>query len=114
MAAPPTEEGTFAVTYRWGLPLDDAAIAAVCDLVCHFLKGCSPGGCGCKTPRNLTRVVRQGVELENLDPTPIYSEGRTGLPMADMWLAMVNPYRMTSPSRVYSPDYRPPRVTTWP
>ncbi|MFB8347911.1 hypothetical protein [Streptomyces niveus] len=114
MAAPPTEEGTFSVTYRWGLPLDDAAIAAVSDLVCHFLKGCSPGGCGCKTPRNLTRVVRQGVELENLDPTLIYSEGRTGLPMADMWLAMVNPYRMTSPSRVYSPDYRPPRVTTWP
>ena len=114
MAAPTSEPGTFAVTYRWGLPLDDAAIAAVSDLTCHFLKGCSPGGCGCKTPRGVTRMVRQGMEMELPDPTLLFSEGRTGLPMADLWLATVNPYRMTSPSRAYSPDYKRPRVTTWP
>ncbi|MFD3612390.1 hypothetical protein ACFWXA_30850 [Streptomyces atroolivaceus] len=115
MAAPVTEPNTFAVTYRWGLPLDEAAIAAVSELTCHLLKGCAPGGsCGCKTNRNLTRIVRQGMEMEMPDPTLIYSEGRTGLPLTDMWLAMVNPYRLTSPSRVYSPDYKRPRVTTWP
>ncbi|MFI5629226.1 hypothetical protein ACIA8E_07565 [Streptomyces sp. NPDC051664] len=115
MSAPTSEPGTFAVTYRWGLPLDDAAIAAVSDLTCHLLKGCGgAGSCGCKSNRNLTRMVRQGVEMEMPDPTLLYSEGRTGLPLADLWLSMVNPYRMTSPSRVYSPDFKRPRVTTWP
>ncbi|MFD3978250.1 hypothetical protein ACFWR6_06655 [Streptomyces griseus] len=116
MALPPTEEGTFAVTYRWGLPLDDAAIAAVSELTCHLLKGCAPasGSCGCRANRNLTRVSRQGVEMEMPDPMLLYRDGFTGLPLTDMWLSMVNPYRMTSPSRVYSPDYKQPRVTTWP
>lgn len=114
MGAEAGAEGTFTVTYRWGLPLDDAATAAVSELVCHFLKGCVPGGCGCKINRNLTRVTRQGMDMEMPDPTLIYAEGRTGLPLVDLWLATVNPYRLTSPSRVYSPDFRRPRVTTWP
>lgn len=114
MAAPAGSDGTFTVTYRWGLPLDQAAIAAVSELTCHLLKGCSPGTCGCKVNRNVTKVSRQGFDLEMADPTLLYSEGRTGLPMTDLWLAAVNPYRLTSPSRVYSPDLKRPRVTTWP
>lgn len=113
LASPPGTEGTFTVSYRVGLPLDDAAIAAVSELTCHFLKGCAPGSCGCKTNRNLTRMVRQGVEME-MDPTLIYSEGRTGLPTVDLWLSVVNPYRLTSPSQVYSPDFKRPRVQQWP
>jgi hypothetical protein len=46
--------------------------------------------------------------------TLLYAEGLTGIPEADMWLLAVNPFRQRSPSRVYSPDYRRPRVTTWP
>lgn len=115
MAAAPGEPGTFVVTYRWGLPLDEAAIAAVSELTCHLMKGCGGGSCGCKaTPRGATRFVRQGVELDFGDPTLIYKEGRTGLPFADLWLSAVNPYRLTSPSRVYSPDFKRPRVQQWP
>lgn len=114
MAEPAGTDGTFTVTYRTGLPLDPAATAAVSELTCHFLRGCSPGTCGCKANRNVTKINRQNYQMEFADPTLIYSEGRTGLPLADLWLAAVNPYRMTSPSRVYSPDYKRPRVTTWP
>ncbi|MEW2568309.1 hypothetical protein [Streptomyces sp. NPDC047070] len=114
MAAPAGTDGTFTVTYRWGLPLDAAATAAVSELTCHLLKGCSPGSCGCKANKNVTRLNRQGFDMELADPTLIYSEGRTGLPLADAWLHAVNPYRLTSPSRVYSVDYKRPRVTTWP
>ncbi|MFD8774473.1 hypothetical protein [Streptomyces sp. NPDC059916] len=114
MAAPPGTPGTFTVTYRTGLPLDAAAIAAVSELACHFIKGCGGSSCGCKSNRNVTRVTRQGFDMEMADPTVIYSEGRTGLPLADAWLATVNPHRLASPSRAYSPDYRRPRVTTWP
>jgi hypothetical protein len=115
MAAPLGEPGTFGVTYRIGLPLDDAAIAAYSELVCHLLKGCTGGGaCGCSANSNITRVTRQGVEQEFADPTLIYTEMRTGLPLTDLWLSTVNPYRQTSPSRVYSPDVRRPRAQTWP
>lgn len=118
MAAPATEPGTAEVVYRTGLPLDEAAIAAVSELTCHYLKGCGAvggGSCGCRIPKNATRVQRQGVTMEMADPTLIYSEGRTGLPIADAWLAAVNPGRLTSASRVYSPDHpRPRRVGQWP
>lgn len=115
LAAPPTEPGTASVTYRTGLPLDAAAIAAHSELVCHLLKQCTgSSSCGCKANPNLTRVQRQGLTMEMADPTLIYSEGRTGLPLVDMWLTAVNPYRQWSPSRVYSPDYKRPRGTTWP
>ncbi|MFD9657050.1 hypothetical protein [Streptomyces mirabilis] len=46
MAAVPGEPGTFTVTYRWGLPVDEAAVAAVSELICHLLKGCGGGSCG--------------------------------------------------------------------
>ncbi|WP_328434586.1 hypothetical protein [Streptomyces sp. NBC_00425] len=114
MGAPAGAENTFVVRYRYGLPLDESATAAVSELVCHLLKGCGGGSCGCKSNRNMTRVSRQGVDYEWADPTVIYSEGRTGLPLVDMWLNMVNPYRLSSPSRVYSPDFKRPRFTSWP
>lgn len=118
MAAPCGEPGTFCVTYRIGLPLDEAAIAAVSELTCELVKACLPPGsrgCGeCRLPGNVTRVVRQGVQVDMADPTTIFSEGRTGLPLVDMWLNAVNPYRLHSPSRVLSPDHRPARRTQWP
>lgn len=114
MAAAPGQPNTLTVTYRWGLPLDEAAVAAVSELACHLLRGCGgSGSCGCKANRNVTRLQRQGVEIE-MDPTLIYAEGRTGLPMTDLWLTAVNPGRLSSPSRVYSPDFKRPRVTQWP
>ncbi|MFP3118157.1 hypothetical protein [Streptomyces sp. Iso 434] len=115
MAAPLDAAGTFGVTYRWGLPLDAAAIAAVSELTCHLLKGCGTGGaCGCKINPRVSRVSRQGVDMERADPTLLYTEGLTGLPAVDMWLLAVNPGRLRAASRVYSPDHRRPRVTTWP
>ncbi|MFG2404281.1 hypothetical protein ACGFR8_08055 [Streptomyces brevispora] len=115
MAAPCGAPGTVCVTYRTGLPLDESAIAAVSELTCHLLRGCNPGGgCGCRATPNVTRVQRQGVQLDMADPTLVYSEGRTGLPLADAWLAAVNPYGQPSASRVDSPDYKRPRYAQWP
>ncbi|WP_457455647.1 hypothetical protein [Streptomyces sp. TE5632] len=115
MAAASGEPDTFTVTYRVGLPVDEAAVAAVSELTCHLLKGCGGNGaCGCKANRNIVRYSRQGVDLEMPDLQIIYSQGRTGLPLVDLWLMTVNPYRLDSPSRVYSPDFKRPRTTTWP
>ncbi|MDX3345876.1 hypothetical protein PV387_03355 [Streptomyces sp. ME02-6987-2C] len=115
MAAPPGDPDTFAVAYRIGLPVDEAAIAAVSELTCHLLKGCGGSeSCGCNANRNIVRYSRQGVDLEMPDPQVVYSQGRTGLPIVDAWLMAVNPNRLDSPSRVYSPDFRQPRVQQWP
>lgn len=116
MAADCDAEGTFCVTYRTGLPLDEAAIAAVSALTCHLIKGCTGGGgsCGCRANPNITRLQRQGVDLEFTDPALLYAEGRTGIREVDLWLTAVNPDRLSRPSRVLSPDYRPARRTIWP
>lgn len=114
MAEPEGAPGTLTVTYRWGLPLDDAAVAAVSELTCHYLKGCGGGSCGCRANRNVTKVTRQGVEMDRQDVTVLYAAGLTGLPVVDAWLMAVNPYKLRSPSRVFSPDFQRPRVTTWP
>ncbi|MFF4385620.1 hypothetical protein ACFY0G_02320 [Streptomyces sp. NPDC001552] len=110
MAADIGDPDTLTVTYRTGLQLDESATAAVSELTCHLLKGCG-GACGCAAAgRNVSRLTRQGVQLDMADPTLIYAEGRTGLPVVDLWLSSVNPYRLTSPSRVYSPDLKRPRI----
>lgn len=114
MAAAPGEPDTLTVTYRTGLALDESALAAVSELTCHLIKGCVPGSCGCNANPYVTRRTRQGVEIETPDASLVYSEGRTGLPIADLWLATVNPYRQPSPSRVFSVDYRTPRRQQWP
>ncbi|MEC3994985.1 hypothetical protein VSR01_16190 [Actinacidiphila sp. DG2A-62] len=124
MAASEGAPGTFTVTYRWGLPLDAAAIAAVSDLTCELVKTCLPAGsCGpCRLPGNVTKLARQGstvttrqgVTVSDFDPTVVFASGRTGVPLVDLWLTTVNPHGLASPSRVYSPDYKRPRVTTWP
>ena len=59
-------------------------------------------------------AYRQGVTVEGFDPTIVFTEGRTGLPGVDMWIATVNPYGLPSASRVYSPDMRRPRMQQWP
>lgn len=114
MDAAPGEPDTLTVTYRTGLPLDDAALYAYSALVCHMLKSCG-GSCGCSiaSNRNVTRVSRQGVDMEFEAAAALYTEGRFGIPEVDRWLMLVNPYRLTSASRVLSVDRGPQRVTTW-
>ncbi|WP_405759434.1 hypothetical protein OG234_13155 [Streptomyces sp. NBC_01420] len=117
LADPEGAPGTFTVTYLWGIAPDASATAAVSELFCHLLKGCGGAGggaCGCKANPRITRLQRQGVEIEMPDPTLSYSEGLTGLPLVDLWLAATNPDRLSRPSRVYSVDYARPRKTTWP
>ncbi|WP_225846893.1 hypothetical protein [Streptomyces sp. HPF1205] len=121
MAEPCGSPGTVCVTYRTGLRLDEAAIAAVSELTCELVKACLPGQ-QCKLPGNTTRLARQGsvlayrqgVTVEGFDPTAVFAEGRTGLPAVDLWIASVNPYGQPYASRAYSPDMRRPRMRQWP
>lgn len=105
--------GTFSVTYRTGLTLSGLAHAAVTMLTAHFIKGCSGGcGCGVGTRQNLSRLSRQGVDLEFADPQQLFDDGRTGIELVDFFIRGANPYGLGSQMRVLSPD-APKRGVIW-
>jgi len=108
------EDGAFCVTYTRGLPLDDAAMWAYSIYACELVKACTPGASGCRLPKRVQNVTREGVTMTFVDTMDYLDNGRTGLPEVDQWLAAVNPYGLRQRSRVLSPDHRVPRRTTWP
>lgn len=105
--------GAFGVTYRRGLPLDDAAMYAYSSYACELLRACSQSDC-CRLPERVQTVTRQGVTVAMLDPMEFLDAGRTGIPEVDMWLGAVNPRGLRGRSRVLSPDGPTTRRTTWP
>lgn len=113
MTLPPTEVGTFAVTYRSGLALSSMATMAVTELTAHFIRGCNGGcGCGSGTRQNLQRLSRQGVDLEFADPQELFTDGRTGIETVDFFIRAANPYGVADQLRVISPD-SPKRPRQW-
>ncbi|MBT2226259.1 hypothetical protein [Nonomuraea sp. NEAU-A123] len=112
LTLPPSEVGTFAVTYRQGIPVPRAGQLAAGVYACELLKACM--GQTCRLPKRVTSITREGVTLALLDPMDMLDKGRTGLYEVDAWLSAVNPNGLRQGARVYSPDRRPPRVQTWP
>jgi len=107
-----TEEDTFAVTYGIGRPLPVALQVAAALLACEYVKALTGGPC--KLPARMTRLTRQGVELE-VD-TPDAVEGKTGIREVDDVITALNPSRRASPPLLLSPDLPEAcdRVTVWP
>lgn len=115
MSLPPGEEGTFTVTYRTGIPLPAMGVAALSELTAHYIRGCNGCGCGVGTRQNLQRLSRQGVDLQFQDAQETLADGRTGLPLVDLFIHTVNPSRLPQAMRVLSPDApRRPRIWTTP
>ncbi len=112
MTLTPANVNTFAVTYRTGLNLSAIATMAVTELTAHFIRGCNGGcGCGAGTAQNLQRLSRQGVDLEFADPQQLFTDGRTGIELVDMFIRSANPQGLGSQLRVLSPDApRKPRI----
>ena len=104
---------TFTITYRTGLRLSSLATLAVTQLTAHLIRGC-PGGCGCgtSTRQNLSRLSRQGVDLEFVDAQQVLTDGRTGIEWVDHFISASNPAGLAAPLRVLSPD-APRYPRTW-
>lgn len=111
MSLVPGNPNTFTVVYRTGLPVPEMGRAAVSELTAHYIRGCNGCGCGTVPGKNLSRLSRQGVDLQFVDPQEVLADGRTGIPIVDTFIHAVNPGRLASASRVLSPDApKPPRV----
>lgn len=94
------EDGAFSVTYGLGLALPVALATAAALLACEYAKGLAGGPC--KLPAKMTRLSRQGVEVELEAPDP--DDGKTGIREVDDVVASLNPSKRRSPPVVLSLD----------
>lgn len=92
MASPATEQGTFEVTFTYGVMPPAMGVRAAARLGCELALACSPeSGPECQLPERVTTVARQGVTAVILDPFAFLEQGRTGLYDVDLFLAAANP-----------------------
>lgn len=98
--ASPGEEGSFEVTYGIGLVLPVALQVAAALLACEYAKHLSGGACA--LPAKMTRLSRQGVEVEVASPDP--AAGTTGIKMVDDVIQALNPSKRQRPPVVLSLD----------
>ena len=98
--AEPGEAGSFVVTYGYGLALPLALQVATALLACEYAKSLTGGPC--KLPTKMTRLSRQGVEVELEPPSP--EDGRTGIREVDDLIQSLNPSRRQRPPVVLSLD----------
>jgi hypothetical protein len=94
---------TTEVLYRHGSPPPrggvDAAVTLAIELAKDFY-----GLKGCKLPRRVTAITRQGVSLDLADPGQFLERGHVGLMSVDLWLSAVNPGGHPTEGLVWSPD----------
>lgn len=100
VAAEPGEEGSFVVAYEVGEQIPQALEIAAAALACEYGKYLTGGVCS--LPARMTRLSRQGVEVEVAAPDP--ATGSSGIKLVDDVVAMLNPSGRKSPPRVMSPD----------
>lgn len=90
----------FSVTYDIGTPIPEALAIATALLACEYGKLLSTGTC--KLPARMTRLSRQGVEVEVAPPDP--AAGTTGIKAVDDVIFALNPTKRLAPPMLMSPD----------
>lgn len=83
-----TEVDTWSVAYTYGVAPPSGGREAAASLACQLALACDPErASGCRLPKRVTTIARQGVTMTVLDSLELWKEGRTGLPEVDLWLA---------------------------
>ena len=105
-------DGTWSVTYTWGIPVPVGGRIAAGVLACELAKSAC-GDTSCQLPQRWRTITREGVTIQALDTFDDLTEGHTGIYVIDSWVSSI----MYSPraKSVRSPDYRGPRMRrqTW-
>lgn len=105
-----TAAGTWSVTLTVGEPVSTLGQLALGELATQFAKliACESD---CVIPRPVQQLVRQGVTMNFLDPNTVFTEGRLGLYLCDLFISTVNPHGLASRSQVYDVDAAGYRIT---
>jgi hypothetical protein len=99
-----TEVGTWSVTLTAGGPaVSTLGKMALGELATQFAKllACDED---CLMPRPVQQLVRQGVTMNFLDPNLVFTQGRLGLYLCDLFISAENPHQLTQASTVYDVD----------
>lgn len=97
------DEPPVVVTYEWGLDVPPLGELAMGEVACELLRAMKR--LDCRLPANAVRIDRQGVSIELEPLQELYAMNRLGLPISDQFLRAVNPTRLVSRSKVYTPDF---------
>lgn len=84
-----TDPGAFTVHYLTGAMPPEGGRMAAAAFAAEVAMACTPGA-DCQIPQHVTQISREGVSYTILDSLRIFSEGRTGVSLTDLWLAAVN------------------------
>lgn len=107
-----TPEGGLSVTYMRGNPVPPALLRAAATLADEWAKACT--GAECRLSNRVTSLARNGIQIDMLTPEELMEDGLTGLWEVDQVVLAINPHRRKQRGRIYSPGFKPPRMTTWP
>lgn len=90
LAAPLGDDRTFGITYRHGALPPVGGVRSCIQLAEQLARAWTPDQTdGCRLPKRVTTLSRQGVALAVLDPLTLFADGRTGLPEVDLWIGSV-------------------------
>lgn len=96
------------VSYRAGIRPPESVAAPMGELAAEFLKAIC--GQSCKLPSRVSSVSRQGTTTTFESAESYFTNGLTGLPIADEFIRAANPSaKPRVVGRVYSPD-QPQRI----
>lgn len=90
------------ITYSWGIDPPPLAELAMGELACEILRGLT--GADCRLPSNAIAVTRQGITVDLGDAATLWEQNRVGLPLSDLFIRQMNPGRLVSQSKVWTPD----------
>ena len=88
MGVPEGEEGTWSVTYTWGIPVPAHGQLAAGTLACEMAKA-RTGDASCLLPQRMQTVVREGITVDVLDPFDGLDDGKTGIWLVDSWVESI-------------------------
>lgn len=94
--------GTWTVTAEFGELVPNGAALAMGQLFCEIIRAGLGGDCN--LPPGVTQLIRQGVTIQYPDIGELFSQGRTGLYLVDMFVNTWNPYGLRQRSRTYNVD----------
>lgn len=97
------QPGTFAVSYRYGVPPPPLGISAAKQIACQLMLAGTNQNCA--LPAKVSRIVRQGATLEMVTPiAEMLRKGATGLIAVDAFIAAYNPIGLRRRPAVFTPD----------
>jgi len=105
-----THVGTWSVTVTFGESVPVLGQLAMGELACQIARLIA-GNEDCELPQPVQQLVRQGVTMNFLDPNKVFSDGKVGLYLSDLFISSVNPAGLTSRSEVYDIDGSSYRIT---